>query len=293
MRGCDRDMTGHTDNEIIVDAPIDFVWAATNDVRDWPNLFTEYESIEVLDEQGDTVTFRLTMKPDENGNAWSWVSRRTHDKSTHSVRAQRVETGFFEYMHLRWHFQPLDGNRTLMRWSQDFTMKAAAPIDDAGMQERLNRNTVVQQQAVKDAVEARRHQVVDMANVPANRRRGAALYTMLSPPRVGATAGFSGVVLLAPGEVITEHYHPYSEEFIHVVAGELQTEIAGEITTVFAGQAVFVPKDVPHRILNTSRAPVRVVFFLSPLAPSPELGHVDTETLGEWQARTRTASVVT
>jgi hypothetical protein len=27
-----------------------------------------------------------------------------------------------------------------------------------------------------------------------------------------------------------------------------------------------------------------VVFFLSPLAPRPDLGHVDTETLADWKA---------
>jgi len=48
---------------------------------------------------------------------------------------------------------------------------------------------------------------------------------------------------------------------------------------VRADEAVFVPKDVPHRIVNASDQPVRVVFFLTPLAPRPELGHVDTETL--------------
>jgi len=285
-------MAANTDNEIVVDAPIEFVWAVTNDVRAWPELFTEYDSVDVLEEDGDTVTFRLTMKPDENGNAWSWVSRRTQDKPTWTVRAHRVETGFFEYMNLRWYFRRLDGDRTLMRWTQDFTMKAAAPIDDEGMRERLNRNTVVQQRAVKAAVEARRLRVVAAADVPANRRRGADLRTMLSPPKVGATAGFSGTVRLAPGEVITEHYHPYSEEFIHVVEGELQVELAGEPTTVCADQAVFVPKDVPHRIVNASSAPVRVVFFLSPLAPSPELGHVDTETLDEPRTREHTASSV-
>lgn len=270
-------MAAHTDNTIVVDAPIDFVWDLTNDVRSWPELFTEYDTVEVLEDDGDAVTFRLTMKPDENGDAWSWVSRRTPDKTTWTARAQRVETGPFEYMHLRWHYQELDGNRTLMRWSQDFTMKPEAPIDDAGMRDRLNHNTAVQQRAVKAAVEARRRRVVDAAEVPANRRRGADLRTMLSPPRVGATAGFSGTVRLEPGERITEHHHPYSEEFIHVVEGELRVDLAGAPTTVRADQAVFVPKGVPHRIVNDSAVPVRVVFFLGPLAPSPDLGHVDTE----------------
>jgi putative monooxygenase len=35
-----------------------------------------------------------------------------------------------------------------------------------------------------------------------------------------------------------------------------------------------------HRLRNTGSAPASVVFHLSPLAPRPELGHVDTEGTG-------------
>jgi aromatase len=284
-------MAGHTDNEIIVDGPVEFVWAVTNDVRSWPELFTEYSSAEVLEETAESVTFRLTMHPDENGNEWSWVSQRNLDRSSWTVRSHRIETGFFEYMHLRWNYQRLEDGRTKMRWSQDFTMKPDAPIDDAAMQDRLQRNTIVQMKAVKAAVEARRARVVGVDDVPANRRRGADLRTLLSPGTVGTSCGFSGVVQLEPGEVITEHYHPYSEEYIHVVEGELRVDLAGEQCKVHADQAVFVPKDVPHRIVNESNASVRIVFFLSPLAPRPELGHVDTEELADWNAK-RAASQV-
>jgi quercetin dioxygenase-like cupin family protein/ribosome-associated toxin RatA of RatAB toxin-antitoxin module len=277
-------MAGHTDNEIVIDAPIDFVWAVTNDVRAWPELFTEYASAEVLEESAEAVVFRLTMHPDENGNSWSWVSRREPDRANWTVRSQRVETGFFAYMHLRWDYEPTDDGRTKLRWRQDFTMKPDAPIDDAAMQERLNKNTVVQMAAVKDGVEARRCSVVSADDMPANRRRGGDLRTLLSPATVGTCSGFSGTVLLEPGEVITEHYHPYSEEYIHVVEGELRVDLGDRRQTVTAHQAVFVPKNVRHRIVNESGAPVRVVFFLSPLAPRPDLGHVDTETLADWKA---------
>ncbi|MCH5670861.1 cupin domain-containing protein [Streptomyces gilvus] len=277
-------MPGHTDNEIVVDAPLDFVWEITNDVRSWPDLFTEYSAVEVLESGPDTVTFRLTMHPDDDGNVWSWVSRRETDRASRTARSQRIETGFFEYMHLRWVYEPTEDGRTRMRWQQDFTMKPQAPIDDAAMQERLNRNTAVQMKAVKHALEARRCRVVGVDDVPANRRRGADLRTQLSPATVGTSCGFSGTVRLEPGEVITEHYHPYSEEFIHVVDGELRVDLGEERRTLGADQAVFVPRNARHRIVNESDAVVRVVFFLGPLAPRPDLGHVDTETLAEWQA---------
>lgn len=145
-------MSGHTDNEITIDAPFALVWEMTNDVPSWPELFSEYAAADVLDRDGDTIRFRLTMHPDENGRVWSWVSERTVDREAREARAHRVETGPFEYMDIRWTYTPgPDGVR--MRWEQDFHMKPSAPVDDAGMTEHLNRNTLVQMARIKRLVE--------------------------------------------------------------------------------------------------------------------------------------------
>jgi putative monooxygenase len=114
-------------------------------------------------------------------------------------------------------------------------------------------------------------------DIPPNRRRGGDLRALLTPTTAGATAGFMGVARLEPGEVITEHYHPYSEEFLYVAAGTLLVRLDGEPQEVAAGEAVLIPRDVRHRLLNAGGTAVEIVFFLSPLAPRPELGHVDTE----------------
>ncbi len=146
-------MSGHTDNAIVIDAPMELVWSMTNDVASWPRLFSEYASAEILERAGNTVTFRLALHPDENGKVWSWVSQRTVDPRTRTVSAHRVETGPFAYMNIRWEYaQQADG--VLMRWVQDFAMKPQAPLDDAGMTERLNRNTAVQMRLIKAKVEA-------------------------------------------------------------------------------------------------------------------------------------------
>jgi putative monooxygenase len=47
------------------------------------------------------------------------------------------------------------------------------------------------------------------------------------------------------------------------------------------GDAFMVPIGVAHRAENRGRAAARAVFHLSPLAPSPELGHVDLEPLAD------------
>lgn len=145
-------MIGHTDNSIDIDAEYGFVWHYTNDVERWPELFTEYATAEILERDGKTVRFRLSMHPDENGTVWSWVSERTADIATGHVLAHRVETGPFEYMNISWSYTDVEGG-VRMRWVQDFHMKPQAPVDDEGMTEHLNRNTAIQLTRIKGLVE--------------------------------------------------------------------------------------------------------------------------------------------
>lgn len=113
--------------------------------------------------------------------------------------------------------------------------------------------------------------------VAANTKRGGDLRVTLSPKTVGCTSGFGGLLTLAPGDHVTEHYHPYSEEFLHVVAGTLTMTLDGEAITLGPGDSLLVPIGVRHRLVNSGEEEARGVFHLSPLAPRPELGHVDTE----------------
>ncbi|MFG3055866.1 SRPBCC family protein [Kitasatospora sp. NPDC048239] len=145
-------MPGHTDNEIVIAAPLDLVWEITNDLENWPQLFSEYASVEVLEREGDSVRFRLTMHPDENGQVWSWVSERTTDRSSLAVRARRVEPGPFEFMDIRWEYAEVPAG-TRMRWIQDFAMKPTAPVDDDGMVNHINRNSRIQLQLIREKVE--------------------------------------------------------------------------------------------------------------------------------------------
>jgi putative monooxygenase len=133
------------------------------------------------------------------------------------------------------------------------------------------------------------HKTVARSDIPPNTRRGAEIRVLIGPATVGATTGFLGVATLAPGESIAEHYHPYSEEFLYVVSGTLTVDLDGEPTVVPADSGVLVPINVRHRLRNAGTEPVRAVFHLCPLAPRPELGHVDTETAAEAAALARRA----
>jgi putative monooxygenase len=121
---------------------------------------------------------------------------------------------------------------------------------------------------------------VALGDVPVNRRRGGDIRVLLSPKTVGATSGFFGVLTLGPGEFVSEHYHPYSEEFIYVSEGSLLVRLNGEEELVLeTGEGLMVPKNIRHRVMNVTGRRAVAPFHLGPLAPRPELGHVDTEEL--------------
>ncbi|GHE55407.1 cupin domain-containing protein [Streptomyces capitiformicae] len=119
---------------------------------------------------------------------------------------------------------------------------------------------------------------VSADEVAANTKRGGDIRVTLSPKTVGCTSGFGGVVTLEPGDFVTEHYHPYSEEFLHVISGDLRMTLDGEPIELAPGDSLLVPIGVRHRLVNVGDTTARCAFHLSPLAPRPELGHVDTET---------------
>jgi aromatase len=158
-------VAGHTENSITIDAPLDLVWDMTNDIESWPQLFSEYASVEVLSREGDSTTFRLTMHPDENGKVWSWVSERTVDRDKLTVRARRVETGPFAHMNILWEYTEMPGG-IHMRWVQDFAMKPDAPVDDEWMTDNINRNSLTQMALIRDKVEQAARDHKDAAVMP-------------------------------------------------------------------------------------------------------------------------------
>lgn len=147
-------MAAHTDNEVVIDAPLGFVWERMMDIESWPNLFSEYAKAEVLEEEGNKVKFRLTTHPDPeyDGKVWSWISERDADPGTHTSKSRRIETGPFEYMDIEWYFEEADAG-TRMRWVQDFSMKPDAPADDEHAEQYMNKNTKVQMGVIKQRLE--------------------------------------------------------------------------------------------------------------------------------------------
>jgi hypothetical protein len=145
-------VAARTENTITVAAPFDLLWQMSNDVANWPSLFSEYESVQILERRGDLTRFRLTMHPDSEGRRWSWVSERTVDEANRLVRARRVEPGAFEFMNIEWRYFDVPGG-VEMQWRQDFQMRPDAPVGDEEMRDRINRNSTEQLARIKRIVE--------------------------------------------------------------------------------------------------------------------------------------------
>jgi len=143
---------GHTEASTVIAAPLERVWEVTNDVPGWTELFSEYAEATVLERDGETVRFRLTMHPDENGTMWSWVSERTPDRAARTVRARRVETGAFEFMDIRWTYTEVPGG-VEFHWAQDFAMKPDAPVSDDWMTANITANSLFQQARIRHLIE--------------------------------------------------------------------------------------------------------------------------------------------
>jgi len=109
---------GHTRNSIFINAPYNLVFDISNHIERWTELFgDEYVSAEVLERQGNEITFRLT---DDEGK--SWVSKRWLHKDQYFAFASRHEPMFpFEYMKIIWIYVPKDEGVEMI-WIQDYKL---------------------------------------------------------------------------------------------------------------------------------------------------------------------------
>ena len=109
---------GHTRNSIVINAPYGLTFDISNDIPRWTELFgSEYSKAEILERQGDEITFRLT--DDENK---SWVSKRWLYKDLKFAYASRHEPMFpFRYMKIMWLYNETPEGVEMI-WIQDFAL---------------------------------------------------------------------------------------------------------------------------------------------------------------------------
>ena len=64
---------------------------------------------------------------------------------------------------------------------------------------------------------------------------------------------------LGPGELIPLHYHPDFEEIYYVLSGYGTMAIGDEKQEISRGDVVYIPKLLPHTLLNAAEMPLRFV----------------------------------
>jgi aromatase len=149
-------MTGYTENSIVILRDFDTVFDLTNTIELWPQLFTEYQKVEVLEHKGNEIVFSLTTYPEGERPSRTWVSRRIIDKPGRQATAERIEKAFpFKDMKIHWTYEELPkGVGVVMTWMQTFEVHDACKWTNEQMESFLNKNTRTQMQAIKQKVEA-------------------------------------------------------------------------------------------------------------------------------------------
>ena len=68
---------------------------------------------------------------------------------------------------------------------------------------------------------------------------------------------------------VPEHYHPYQDEHIEVLAGMVSVHIKGQERTYVAGESFDFPRNVPHRFLGAAGCEeARILWQLRPALDS-------------------------
>ncbi len=75
----------------------------------------------------------------------------------------------------------------------------------------------------------------------------------------GATQHSLAQITLPPGALSLRHYHPASEESYLILSGSGRVTLDGKTRTVSPGDAVAIPANVVHQIVNDS--PAELVFL--------------------------------
>lgn len=128
---------GHTCNSIIINAPYDLVFAISNDIPRWTELFgSEYKKAEILKKEANKITFRLTDDEDK-----SWVSWRLLYQDNFFTYSERQEPKFpFDFMKIIWLYTQRPQGIELT-WIQHFQMDAKAKFNDEQVEGFINKHS--------------------------------------------------------------------------------------------------------------------------------------------------------
>jgi aromatase len=140
-------------HHVFIDRPPATVFAVTNDIDRWTELFDAYTHSEVLAREDAGRFTKLTFRL-RNREGFDWRSWRILDHhALVSVSEREFPLYPFAFMHLRWTYEP-EGTGTLMTWTQDFELDPAFSVPVERMRERMDAHGHHNQARIKAHLEA-------------------------------------------------------------------------------------------------------------------------------------------
>ncbi len=118
------------EQSIIIYNDPDQVFAITNDIERWPELFQEYRDARVLTKHRSGWFARLDFElTDTTGKTWqSWCV--LDYKARIAIIQRPIPSSPFRSIHLSWHYKPVEKG-VRMTWIHDFEVPPDAAMTDA------------------------------------------------------------------------------------------------------------------------------------------------------------------
>ena len=138
---------------IFVKGTPDEVFALTNDIPRWTELYTNMAAARVISFERDgrfaKLVFELTNKEGRTWRAW-----RILDFVDRVAMSRRDAPSFpYNFHHLTWRYEPVEGG-TLMTWTDDFEMDPESPIKNEVSLQPMLEHMAEAQENFKKVIEA-------------------------------------------------------------------------------------------------------------------------------------------
>jgi len=138
---------------IFVKGTPDEVFALTNDIPRWTELYTNMAQAKVISFERDgrfgKLVFELTNKEGRTWRAWRILD------FTDRIAMSRRDAPSFPYVfhHLTWRYEPVEEG-TLMTWTDDFEMDPQSPIKNEVSLQPMLEHMAEAQENFKKVIEA-------------------------------------------------------------------------------------------------------------------------------------------
>jgi uncharacterized membrane protein len=123
------------ESTIVIDAPVDEVYAIARDVERFPEFMDDVEDVEILEEEGQRRVSHWVGLIEEFNRTLEWTEEDYWDDEEYSCRFQMLEGDFTAYSGL-WIFEEDDGG-TLAKLVVDY--EYAVPLIGALIKKLLHR----------------------------------------------------------------------------------------------------------------------------------------------------------